>query len=142
MNHTSFETVFEHYKSAPNKLNFIQDMIKDLNFLPLVNFMRERTNNGSIYSPHKFGDGTLMLSFAGERSRNRGSVPVQNSMPYGENEFYGRIYRDGTFQFIEYWTERAIADEEIAEKLFNICCALIDRLEDQERVDVTLINAK
>lgn len=53
----------------------------------------------------------LSFSLAGERAKAPGTVNVTDGGPYGRNEWYGRIERDGT------WTLSAKATPEIIERV-------------------------
>lgn len=57
---------------------------------------------------------TIRLAIAGDRSKYAGQVQVTDSFPYGENTWYGRIDKDGT------WTQPRSSNElsgEVAETL-------------------------
>lgn len=97
------------------------------------------------------GGQPVALSVAGQRSRNPGTINVTDGRPFGENRWFGRIERDGT------WTKpRSLRDAEAAEigallrrmadapaetaaeygKLTGHCCFCRHGLEDERSLEV------
>ncbi len=58
----------------------------------------------------------VVLSVAGARAKQPGTVNVTDGRPYGENEWYGRVNKDGT------WTPSRVAlhDDTIGELLASV----------------------
>lgn len=93
---------------------------------------------------------TVRLALAGDRSKYSGQVQVTDSFPYGQNTWYGRIDKDGT------WTQPRGAQElseEVAMvltefsqdpvqaataygKIMGNCCFCNRELTDQRSTDV------
>ena len=89
----------------------------------------------------------VVLSVAGQKSKNPGTINITDGGPYGSNTWYGRIKTDGTFQPSKYCTD------EIVELLVHIsddpagaaaahghktgsCCFCTRELTDERSTDV------
>tara|TARA_R110000824_G_scaffold161741_2_gene337160 strand:- start:1135 stop:1788 length:654 start_codon:yes stop_codon:yes gene_type:complete len=72
--------------------------------------------NGTIKHPKiSFENADLRLSLAGNRAKFPGSISVTSNAGYGENEWYGRILADGTYQ------PSAKTTDEVQDFLTNLC---------------------
>ncbi len=48
-----------------------------------------------MLNPRKEDEQAIVLSLAGQRSKNAGSVYITDGRPYGDNKYFGRISPDG-----------------------------------------------
>lgn len=86
-------------QDAEGARNDARPSVIDINGAELVAFMDRASAAGLKYPKVKLtcNGEPLVISRAGDRSQAPGSLVVTDGGPYGDNVFYGRIARDGTF---------------------------------------------
>lgn len=110
----------------------------------------EANDRGEQVDPHYVKMHTLRLGVAGERSQYAGQVNVTDDFPYGQNEWYGRIDKDGNWtqprkhhdltdevkQALNDFSADPVQAASAYGKLMGFCCFCHRKLTDKRSTDV------
>ena len=110
------------------KSEYLDLLVDSVEFTHTLQAMSCRSKAGTIYAPRIFGNHKFMMTFAGQRSKNPGTIAVTDCEPYGNNKFYGRISLTGKFSLAQFWQANALDSLESAEEILE----LLDALHEEE----------